>query len=173
MSARACGLVASIASIAALSVRPPTVGAQPARAVRAEVLIVLAREEPGAVDPQLAGIAALARPPFNAFRQMQVLARPRLELRAAQPAMVELPNGRRLQIILQQLTPDGRYRVRVSINRPGQNDYLPLLQVVASPGDPFFVAGQQHEGGTLVVGIRVGERPTAGVEPGAASPSGG
>ena len=59
----------------------------------------------------------------------------------------------RLRIRLQQQTPDGRYRVRVSINRPNQTDYLPLLQVLASPGDPFFVAGQAHDGGTLVIGI--------------------
>ncbi len=57
--------------------------------------------------------------------------------------------------------PNGRYRVRVSINRPEQNDYLPLLSVVASPGDPFFVAGQRHQGGTLVIGVRVGTRPDA------------
>ena len=52
--------------------------------------------------------------------------------------------------------PDGRLRVRVSINRPNQTDYLPLLQVLASPGDPFFVAGQAHDGGTLVIGITLG-----------------
>jgi hypothetical protein len=37
---------------------------------------------------------------------------------------------------------------------------LPLLQVIASPGEPFFVAGQKHEGGTLVIGVRVGEKST-------------
>jgi len=63
--------------------------------------------------------------------------------------------------MLQQEMPNGRFRVRVSINRPNQRDYLPLLQVVASPGDPFFVAGQSHAGGTLVIGVRVGERAAA------------
>ena len=68
-------------------------------------------------------------------------------------ADVQLPNGRQLRISLQQVMPDGRLRVRVSINRPSQSDYLPLLQVLASPGDPFFVAGQAHDGGTLLIGI--------------------
>ena len=58
-----------------------------------------------------------------------------------------------MRIRLQQIMPDGRYRVRVSIDRPDADAYLPLLQVVASPGDPFFVAGQSHDGGTLVIGI--------------------
>jgi hypothetical protein len=126
------------------------------RPVRAEVLIVLAKEEAGSVDAELAEIPALRRPPFNAFRTMRVLSRPRFELTAGHDTDVRLPNGRRLRIQLQRVMPDGRYQMRVSINRPDENDYLPLLQVVAAPGDPFFVAGQGHEGGTLVIGIRVG-----------------
>jgi hypothetical protein len=54
--------------------------------------------------------------------------------------------------------PDGRAQVQVSINRPYEKDYLPLLQVKASLGEHFFVAGQKFEGGTLVIGVRVGER---------------
>jgi hypothetical protein len=49
--------------------------------------------------------------------------------------------------------------VQVSINRANEKDYLPVLYVIASPGEPFFVAGQKFEGGTLVIGVRVGERP--------------
>ena len=127
-------------------------GARP-EAVRADVLVVLAREAAGEIDPALNNIAALRRPPFDDFRSMQVLDRPSLRLRPQQDADVALPNGRRLRIRVESQTSDGRYRVRVSINRPNQSDYLPLLQVLASPGDPFFVAGQSHEGGTLVIGI--------------------
>lgn len=131
----------------------PTMAQAP---VGAEVLIVLAKEEPGRVDPELADIPALRRPPFNAFRTMRVLSRPRLALAPGRDADVQLPNGRHLRIRLQRVMPDGRYQVRVSINRPAERDYLPLLQVVAAAGDPFFVAGQGHGGGTLVIGIRLG-----------------
>jgi hypothetical protein len=124
--------------------------------VRAEIFIVLAKEQPGTIDPALATMAALQRPPFNAFRSMQVLARPRLQLTPGRDQQLDLPNGRKLRITLQQVMPDGRFRVRVSINRPNEADYLPLLQVVAAPGDPFFVAGQGHQGGTLVIGIQLG-----------------
>jgi hypothetical protein len=124
--------------------------------VTAEVLVILAKESEGTIDPALRDIAALRRPPFNGFTSMAILDRPRVSLRTGRPTMVNLPNGRRVQITLQQIMPNGRYRVRVSINRPEQNDYLPLLSVVASPGDPFFVAGQSHDGGTLVIGVRVG-----------------
>ena len=131
----------------------PALAAAQQPAVQAEVVVILAKEEAGSVDPSLANVSALQRPPFNTFRSMQVLSRPRVTLHADQDADIALPNGRRLRIRVQQVLPDGRLRVRVSINRPNQEDYLPLLQVLAAPGDPFFVAGQAHEGGTLVIGI--------------------
>lgn len=124
--------------------------------VRGQVMVILAKEEQGTIDPSLAELPALRRPPFDVFRSMQVLDRPTLNLRPGRDQDVQLPNGRRLRVSLQQVMPDGRFRVRVSINRPNQSDYLPLLQVLASPGDPFFVAGQAHDGGTLLIGIRLG-----------------
>ncbi|MFO0695823.1 MAG: hypothetical protein U0230_19835 [Polyangiales bacterium] len=125
------------------------------RRATAEVFIVLAKEQPGQVDPELADMPALRRPPFNSFRSLQVLSKPRLSLTEGQDSDLELPNGRRLRIRLMQVTEDGRFHLKVSINRPDQADYLPLLQVVASPGDPFFVGGQVYQDGTLILGIRV------------------
>jgi hypothetical protein len=141
-------------AFAATSLTPARTTAQ--ASVGAEILIVLAKEEAGGVDPELADMPALRRPPFNAFRTMRVLSRPHLDLAPGRNADVRLPNGRHLRIELQRVMPDGRYQVRVSINRPEERDYLPLLQVVAAAGDPFFVAGQGHDGGTLVIGIRLG-----------------
>ena len=142
------------------------------RSFNGEVLVVLAREGAGRIDPTLANVPALRRPPFNSFSSMEVLSRPRVQLRVERPVTVELPNGRRLQLVLQQVMPDGRFRVRVSINRPNQNDYLPLLHVVASPGDPFFVAGQSHAGGTLVIGVSIGDRPAGAAAATKARPAG-
>ncbi len=123
--------------------------------VPAEVLVVLAKEEAGEIDPQLKKLTALRRPPFNAFRSMKILSRPKLTLVPGKDAVVSLPNGRRVKLTLLRVMPDGRYKVRAAINRPNKADYLPLLQVVASAGDPFFVAGQTYQGGTLVVGVIV------------------
>ncbi|WP_157068982.1 hypothetical protein [Sandaracinus amylolyticus] len=141
---------------------PPNAGTgATAAAVRSEVFVVLASETEGTIDPALSEIPALRRPPFNAFHTMEVLSRTTSHLSAEQPIEVRLPNGRQLRVELERPTEDGRYRVRVSINTPGQTDYLPLLQIVASPGDPFFVAGQNWQGGTLVIGVRIGQRPAA------------
>ena len=128
--------------------------------VPAEVLVVLAKEEPGEIDPQLKKLTALRRPPFNSFRSMQILSRPKLTLIPGKDALVSLPNGRRVKLTLLRVMPDGRYKVKAAINRPDKSDYLPLLQVVASAGDPFFVAGQTYQGGTLVVGVIVDPKKT-------------
>lgn len=129
--------------------------------VPAEVLVVLAKEEAGEIDPQLKKLTALRRPPFNAFRSMKILSRPKLKLTPGKDALVSLPNGRRVKLTLIRVMPDGRYKVRAAINRPNKTDYLPLLQVVASAGDPFFVAGQTYQGGTLVVGVIVDPKKNA------------
>ena len=128
--------------------------------VPAEVLVILAKEEPGKIDPQLQKLTALRRPPFNSFRSMKILSRPKLKLIPGKDALVSLPNGRRMKLTLLRVMPDGRYKVKAAINRPDKSDYLPLLQVVASAGDPFFVAGQTYQGGTLVVGVIVDPKKT-------------
>jgi hypothetical protein len=130
-----------------------------AAGVEAEVFVVLATEAEGTIDPALAAIPALRQPPFNAFHTMSVLSRTGAQLSIERPVDVTLPNGRHLRIELEGAQPDGRFPVRISINTPGQADYLPLLQIVASPGIPFFVAGQNWQGGTLVIGVRIGQRP--------------
>ena len=124
-----------------------------------EVLVVLASEQPGAIDPTLAKIPALSKPPFNAFRSLQVLTRSEVSLSIGKTVEVTLPNGRILSLTLQGRMPDGRSKVQVSIKRPNEKDYLSSLEVKASPGEPFFVAGQKYQNGTLVIGVSVGKRP--------------
>jgi len=121
----------------------------------ANVLVVLAKEEAGSIDPALRNLPALSRPPFNAFKTMELLERPKLEVEPGGKSELTLPNGRKLRVELVQVLPNGRFRVKVSIHRPDQGDYLPLLHVVASENDPFFIVGQAHRDGTLVIGIRI------------------
>jgi hypothetical protein len=123
--------------------------------VRGEVIVVLAKEEAGTIDKQLESVKALKKPPFNGFKSMKVLATHGVKLTDNGDATVSLPNGRTLQLKLLERMPDGRHKVQVAINKKGKKDYLPLLTVIASD-EPFFVAGQKFEGGTLVIGVRVG-----------------
>lgn len=129
-----------------------------AKALSGQVIIILAHEKAGKTDPELKKMEALQKPPFSGFKSMRVLGKQQLSLSAAKPVTVGLPNGRRMQIEMLSVAEDGRYKVRVSINKPSTKDYLPGMVVAASAGEPFFVAGQKHEGGTLVIGIRVGNK---------------
>lgn len=126
------------------------------------VTIVLAKEAPGTIDPQLQTEPAWRNPPFNQYRSLAVLGIVKGALSSQGPFLLDLPNGRKLSIALSARLPDGRHRVSVSINRPGQTDYLPLMSVVAAPGEPFFVAGQRHLDGILLLRVRIGKRPPRG-----------
>jgi hypothetical protein len=129
----------------------------PASAVPASVLIILGSVQGTGSDAALAKLEALRKPPFDSFSKKSLLKRVDIQLSQGKEAEVELPNGRKLRLSLLERAADGRFRVSVSINRPGKQDYLPLMTVVAAAGDPFFVAGQKHEGGTLIIGVSVGK----------------
>jgi hypothetical protein len=128
--------------------------------VSGEVLVVLGSTDGTGVDPALSKLEALSKAPFDSFTKKTLLKRVTVSLEAGKDAEVELPNGRKLKLSLLEKTAEGRLRVSLSINRPGKQDYLPLMTVVAAPGDPFFVAGQKHEGGTLIIGVIVGKAQT-------------
>jgi hypothetical protein len=149
------------------------VGVARAQDQTGEVLVVLASEQAGVIDSNLAHEPALRQPPFNSYRSMRLLERHPVTLAANRPIIVALPNGRNLQIVLVRMLPNGRLQVRVSINRPAKNDYLQGVTVETSAGVPFFIAGQAYQGGTLVIGVRVGLRgPQTGVRVGPIGPIG-
>jgi hypothetical protein len=127
--------------------------------VAAEVLVVFASDE-GEIDPSLGHLRALKHEPFTKYKSLKLLSRSQVTLPREQPVEIALPNGRTLVLRLVSLLHDGRAKVAVSISRPNhkaRKEYLPLLEVIASSGEPFFVAGQHFEGGTLILGIRAGD----------------
>jgi hypothetical protein len=155
-----CGAAAVWLAAVGLTGLPAVVLADSASAaageekVAGEVLVILAKAEPGEVDPRLARMQALRKPPFEGYKSMRLLSTAQVVLSSKEPTYAELPKGRKLTLKLLGHTPDGRHRVEVSIDQPGKRSYLPLLTVLASQL-PFFVAGQHYQGGTLIIGVRV------------------
>lgn len=136
-------------------------GAAPARAdapLSGEVLVILAKEAAGPVDPALKKLEALRKAPFNAFKSMKVLDRKALSLKGKQAESAALPNGRKLALEVLEKKADGRFKVKVSITKPDAKKRSPSMVVVAVPGETFFIAGQPHEGGTMIIGIKVGKK---------------
>jgi hypothetical protein len=121
----------------------------------AEVLVVLGSSEGSGVDAELAPLGALSKAPFDSFPKKTLLKRVAATLAVGKDTEVALPNGRTLRLSLVERLTDGRFRLRVAINKPGERDYLPLMTVSAAAGDPFFIAGQKYQGGTLILGVRV------------------
>jgi hypothetical protein len=159
---RSRGLASIAGAVVALvlSWAPRAAQAQDIVQVDAQVTVILAREVAGVIDPRLEHLAALRQPPFNSFHSMDVYSVHDVTLAVGVPSTIDLPNGRVLQLVLEEITPDGRSHLRVSINRRSQSDYLPVLEVAAPPGDPFFVAGQNFQGGTLVIGVQISRQPS-------------
>ena len=116
--------------------------------VPASVLIVLGSTQGSGNDAALAKWEALRKAPFDSFPKKSLLKRVDVQLSPGKEVEVELPNGRKLRLSLLERAPGGRFRVSVSINRPGKQDYLPVMTVVAAAGDPFFdvLDERAHEG---------------------------
>lgn len=125
--------------------------------VSAEVMVLHATQQagPGSIDPQIGVLPQLQRPPFSAYNTYKLIGRTTLPLEKGKPQAYTLVNQRVLQVTLQDTTKDHRFKVAAAINQPGGKDFLKLLEVTASPNETFFVAGQSHERGILVIGITI------------------
>jgi hypothetical protein len=137
------------------------VQAAPGKAVSADIRVILASRTDGGVsiDPQLRDLPQLTRDqPFVRYNVYRLLDRKLLPLEQGKPSAYPLVNGRTLQVTLVDVTEEKnekRYHVRVEIGEPGKQAFLKLLEVTAGGNDPFFVAGQSYQGGTLFLGLAV------------------
>jgi hypothetical protein len=128
--------------------------AAPPTGARVEISVIhaLKSDGGGSIDPRLRDLPQLTHDqPFVRYNVYRLLDRKEVPLERGKPAAYPLVNGRTLQVTLTDVTTESgpRYHVRVEIGEPGKQAFLKLLEVTAGPNDPFFVAGQSYEGGTL------------------------
>jgi hypothetical protein len=120
-----------------------------------EVSVLHGTHEQRDVDPRIGTMPELSQGPFAKYASYQLLSRSQLRLSRGGKRQMKLPNGRLLQARLEDILPDGSSRLVASINRPDANDFLPLLEVKARPGQAFIVAGQSYKRGILVLVFKV------------------
>lgn len=120
-----------------------------------ELMVLHGSHEAKASDPRIGNMPELREGPFAKYASYQLLSRTSLALTKGGRRQLKLPNGRLLEARLEDLLPDGSSRLVASINRPGANDFLPLLEVKARPGQAFIVAGQSYRRGILVLVFKV------------------
>lgn len=129
--------------------------------VNAEVIVLHGTNDGTGIDPKIGKIPELSKPPFSSYNSYKLLDRPKINTCKGKEVKVKLPNERELAVMLKDILEPKkkddvtRYLVNVSINKPGGNTFLPLLEVNAKAGEWFFVAGQSYKGGMLAFGIKV------------------
>jgi hypothetical protein len=130
-------------------------------AVSAEIVILHATNDGTGIDAKIGKMPELAKPPFSAYNSYKLLERSNLGLAKGKPTNVKLPNASVLQVSLKDVLAakkkdePRRFVISASIQQPGGDTFLPLLEVNAKAGEHFFVAGQKHKGGILVIGFKV------------------
>lgn len=129
----------------------------PAAKANAEIMVLHATQAPGpgSIDPQIGNLPQLKKPPFSSYNTYKLLDRKTLGLTKGTSVTYVMPNKRVLQVTLQDVTSDGRYKIAAAINDPNGGAFLKLLEVTAAANETFFVAGQSYDGGILVLGFTV------------------
>jgi hypothetical protein len=118
--------------------------------VEAEVTLVHATNEAdGGVDPRIGKL-----PKLGDYKSYRLLSRSNVSMRKAAPATTALPNGRILKMNLKDAK-DNRFVIDTSINQADGTTFLPLVEVRATVDVPVFFAGQNYQGGMLIIGIKV------------------
>jgi hypothetical protein len=106
------------------------------------------------IDERIGDLPQLREEPFSLYDRFDWLTEKTLPLKKGDPQRLELPNQRVLRLaLIEELAQ--KVRFSASINRPGGQDFLPLLSVKAQPGKVFIVAGQKYKNGILVLVLRV------------------
>ncbi len=135
--------------------------AQADASVSMEIVVLHGTNDGSGIDPKIGKMPELAKPPFSSYNSYKLLDRSKQASSKTSPSTLKLPNDRVLKVSLKDVVQpkkkdeSKRYVISASIQKPGGNDFLPLLEVNAKAGETFFVAGQNHKGGVLVIGIKV------------------
>jgi hypothetical protein len=153
------GRAVAAAPAEARATDPPGDAATPSAKI--DVLIMLATNDGSGIDPKIGSLPQLGKPPFSAYNSYKLLDRPKISVTKGTPATVTLPNSRDLLVSLKDILPPKkkddptRYVLSASVQKPGGDTFLPLLEVTTKAGEWFFVAGQSYKSGTLVIGFKV------------------
>ena len=128
---------------------------------RVEIRLIAAFHTDGgaSIDTQLGDLPQLTRDePFVRYNVYRLLDARQFPLETGRTVTYVLVNGRTLEVTLGGVVEarnERRYRIEADIVEAGKRAFLKSLHVTAGPNQPFFVGGQQYQGGTLFLEVVV------------------
>lgn len=134
----------------------PEAGADDAPAT-AEVTIIHAKKcEKKTVDPEIG-----EAPPALGYECLKYSGRAILPLVLNKPSTTSLPNHRTFQLV-HTAKVHHRYKVTASVSpADGGAGFVKLADITADPNKPFTVGGFAHDGGVIVLKVRILSPPGA------------
>jgi hypothetical protein len=122
-----------------------------------ELVVAHGKNDGKGIDPRLAKHKELQSPPFSSYNSYALLEETTRPLSRNKPVALKLPDGGELRVVLDDVEgkadKPGRFVMKAIVKKPGGEEST--VQVKAKPGAMFFVAGQKHDKGILVLGIKV------------------
>jgi hypothetical protein len=163
MAAIAVSLMATTADLAAsppvdADARDAVTLGDSKTAVKTEVLVLHGTNDGKGLDPKIGKLPQLQEPPFSAYNSYKLLKREDLDLEQGKASNVQLPNESKLGLKLEgveEAKKGKRYKLEASIEGAKGKAFLPGVKWSAAKGEFFFLAGQKHKEGILVLGIRI------------------
>jgi hypothetical protein len=125
--------------------------------VRCEIRSILGLQAKGRIDKRLAFLKRqLSKPPFSAFRKLDLLETKELRIPQGRELRTKLPTRKVLRLTFKEkllVKNQVRLRMHLSIKPPRAVGFLPGTLFSIVDGGTLLIAGDKHRGGTLIVGI--------------------
>jgi hypothetical protein len=126
-----------------------------------ELTILHATNDGSGIDPKIGKMPALSKPPFSSYNSYKLIERTNLSLDRGKADAFKLPTGRDLRLLfksaIEPRAPGAarRYLLDASIQKPDGKSFLPNVEFNANAGETFFVGGQDYNGGSIFIGLKV------------------
>lgn len=153
--------LAPVSSVVGAENAAPATAPEAEAAISTELIVLHGTNDGTGIDAKIGKMPELTKPPFSAYNSYKLLEKSTAASSKSKPSTTKLPNGGVLKVTLKDVVEPKkkgeakRYVVSASIQKPGGNTFLPMLEVNAKAGETFFVAGQTYKGGILVIAIKV------------------
>lgn len=131
-------------------------------AVKADVIVLHATNDGKGIDPAIGKIPELNEPPFSSYNSYKLIKlHEGVKLTKGEAKEIGLPDKSTLSLTFKD-TAKGkkdsdplRYLLNTSIKKADGSDFLAGMGTSMAKGKYFFIAGQKHDKGILVVGIKI------------------